>query len=231
MLALKRILEWENNGYETILEAIKEADTTIVATLLNADVDIQEIRDGYCFTPLHIASIFDEDEIVTLLVQGGSNVDAIDIHGDTPLMKACFWKSVNSVKILLRAGCDVNYVNDSTGGDTAVSMTLHMMHDPDDETRSFEILQQLHGAGQGMSGDVEAIVNEFVRPQYKRILSDLLFTNILPKRGPKTLKKLARNAVRQILLANRPGNIYGKVRLMKINDNPVLQSLIIDITE
>lgn len=56
-------------------------------------------------TPLHVASDFGRDEVVSVLVQYGANAKAREEHGKTALHRA---RSAKIVDILLKAGADVD---------------------------------------------------------------------------------------------------------------------------
>ena len=238
MLKLKRILgctlrHVEDNGQSTIFAAINRFDAEMVSTLLYAGVDITSC--DYDQTPLHVAAFSNQEDIVKMLIEGGADINATDNLGNTSVRAACLGKSVECVDLLCKAGCDVNMCDKLSRvnyGQTAVSLTLRFllndMEDTDDEIAAFQILEILHTAGLiTRTIDIEEeVVSKFVHPQFRRILSNLLCTDILPL-GPKTLKVVARNKIREEL-TRYCGNIYAKVCRMGIDDNPMLKSLILE---
>ncbi len=52
-----------------------------------ADIHAKDAKDGQ--TPLHWAAKYSSEEVVTLLVQLGANMEAKDDSGKTPLLCAC----------------------------------------------------------------------------------------------------------------------------------------------
>lgn len=59
-------------------------------------------------TPLHYAAAFGHAEILLALLEKGADKDALDIHGDTPLIRATYNGHLAVVEALLAAGADAN---------------------------------------------------------------------------------------------------------------------------
>ncbi|KAM8739646.1 myotrophin [Acanthopagrus latus] len=56
--------------------------------------------------PLHYASDYGQTDVVEFLISKGANVNAVDKHGLTPLMSACYENHISCVKVLLEKGAD-----------------------------------------------------------------------------------------------------------------------------
>ncbi|CAO3669768.1 unnamed protein product [Umbelopsis ramanniana] len=115
-----------NAGLTAFHVAIHRTHTTTIYALLsrNSDVDYVNIRDGERRTLLHDASIFRDTTMVKLLLDGGANINALDIHGETPLsetileaknnvwhrsyLKDCSFIEV--VTLLIEAGADISNI-------------------------------------------------------------------------------------------------------------------------
>ena len=63
-------------------------------------------------TPLHIALSHIHDQVVTLLLQHGAEVNKANSNGDTPLHRAAIHGRVSVLKLLLQHGASVNTAND-----------------------------------------------------------------------------------------------------------------------
>lgn len=103
-------IEGRNPANDTpLLIAIVENHIEIVKKLLLSNVDINKGIDG--FTPLYLSVNKGYEEIVTLLVNNGADLNLSDnIHGNSPLYMACFWGLENIVITLLQAGAEINKV-------------------------------------------------------------------------------------------------------------------------
>jgi cytohesin len=62
------------------------------------------------------AASFNSAKIITMLINAGSDVNASNGDGMTPLMLAVIWNSSDRVAILLDAGADVNVWGTYAGG-------------------------------------------------------------------------------------------------------------------
>lgn len=90
--------------------------------LLKAGADPNIVAENG-FTPLHEAAENGCSSIVKLLVQNDDCIlDAKDEHGNTPLMRAAYYDYTDIVKILWKAGADLNIQNNS--GQTALIISL-----------------------------------------------------------------------------------------------------------
>jgi ankyrin repeat protein len=95
------------------------------------------------------------EDVITLLVKNGADINARDTNGDTPLLLAAFYQKLSNTKLLIKAGADVNLQDKK--GDTALTTILgcfefRMRFEPHDttkqkEARDFAILDYLLSAG------------------------------------------------------------------------------------
>lgn len=72
-------------------------------------------------TPLHAAAEEDDEEIVKMLIEYGSDVNAVDANNATPLHMAARRRRFKIMKVLLEAGADVSLVDVSQ--DTALHLS------------------------------------------------------------------------------------------------------------
>jgi ankyrin repeat protein len=66
-------------------------------------------------TLLHVAAAYSSPSTVSWLLERGAKVNVQDVNGYTPLTWACLKQRVESVRLLLAAGADVNIVGKFTG--------------------------------------------------------------------------------------------------------------------
>lgn len=78
-----------------------------------------EIRNYEGLSPLHLAVLQGHQDLATLLLNSGADINAMDIKsGLTPLMHAVESNNINMVHFLIENGCDVN--SQSYSGNTAL---------------------------------------------------------------------------------------------------------------
>ncbi len=64
------------------------------------DADVNTPRSNYQ-TPLHLAAVGGDLDIVKLLMDHNARIDALDIHQQTPLHKAAAYNHVDVVDYLI----------------------------------------------------------------------------------------------------------------------------------
>ncbi len=114
--------------HSQMIESIHHGNVTAVINLLNAGVPVDEATsDGT--TPLYLASVQGQTEIVSVLLERGAdpNVESRGESEGTPLCAAASWGHTDIVKELLDHGADPNQVEspDFHGGMTALEWARH----------------------------------------------------------------------------------------------------------
>ena len=119
-------------NYTPLMAAARGSATEVVAFLLASGADVHR-RDKYGHTPLHCAvgspSAASERQraCVQLLLDRGSEIDAIDESGTTPLMSASWFGCLPAVRLLLERGASVSK-RDQRGG-TASDLARERGHE------------------------------------------------------------------------------------------------------
>lgn len=96
----------DSNGRTALHRAVENGHKEIV-TMLVSVTDIN-ISDHAQWTALHCAADKGHDGLIQILLEAGAFVDAIDIHGHTPLLLAASRGNVQAVKILIDAKANVS---------------------------------------------------------------------------------------------------------------------------
>jgi len=105
---------------DALVMACAEGDLEFVQTLVKAGIDINGIgSEG--FTPLMMATSNDEAKVVAYLIEQEVDVNKV-INGWTALIEAADEGALESMKLLIDAGADVNYFY-VLGSPTAITMT------------------------------------------------------------------------------------------------------------
>jgi hypothetical protein len=99
-------------GPTALYFAVTLGNESILRRCIDKGADL-EARDGDLNTALHIAA-FDEDDshMVKALLQAGSNVAVVNEEGLTPLAIAVVHGNLDSVKLLIEFGADINRVDE-----------------------------------------------------------------------------------------------------------------------
>lgn len=87
----------------TFLDKMKK-----VEELINNGCDIN-LKDCYGYTPLIIASMYHNKNMVILLIEKGANVNLVDIDCRTALMYTV--DNYDITKLLIDSGADVNLID------------------------------------------------------------------------------------------------------------------------
>ena len=91
-----------------LVNASKIGDYEKLVELLDQGVDANFRTSKYDTPCLQWASIFGHDSCVSLLLERGANIDALDYHGCSALIEASYRGHLNVVKILIERGADLN---------------------------------------------------------------------------------------------------------------------------
>jgi ankyrin repeat protein len=115
-----------------IWTAASQGDVRAVEELIAAGADINAVlvtgitedTPGYGGTPLHIAALSNQDEVVEVLLENGADIEAkaADSYGSTALHWAAVLGHGRIVELLVLAGADVNAKD--TEGHTPVDAAL-----------------------------------------------------------------------------------------------------------
>ena len=98
----------------------------IVAALLKAGADPNVSEKNLNITPLHIACLRGQEDIVQLLLKAKANINALDRHGNTPLCLAAGYGHKVIVEQLLLAGADIEL--EKNGGFTPLFIAAAKGH-------------------------------------------------------------------------------------------------------
>ena len=98
----------DSNGDYPIHFAVRHKKKEIICVLADhrADIDIRNRR--YQISPLEIAIIGGNKEIVETLVSNGAKINLQDTHGDFPIHKAIYYDNEEIVSILIKHGAIVD---------------------------------------------------------------------------------------------------------------------------
>ncbi|MBT5533613.1 acyltransferase family protein, partial [Candidatus Poribacteria bacterium] len=100
-----------------IWSAAQRGDVDAVEALLDAGTDVDGRHPESGGTPLAIAALFDQTDVVALLLRRGADVDARGGDGATALHAAAFFGRAGAAELLIEAGADLEARNGS--GSTA----------------------------------------------------------------------------------------------------------------
>ena len=114
-------------GKSLLFSAAHAGDRGIVAAMVHAGVDVDyptgaaaETPFGAGWTPLLIAVAEGNEEVVSVLIEGGANVDAKNRLGRTPLMFASDYGFESIARMLLENGANVDETASDENGGTAL---------------------------------------------------------------------------------------------------------------
>jgi ankyrin repeat protein len=110
---LKKLIELGSDvnacyrGKKAIHFAIDYGCTNAVAFLIEHGLHIHA-RDVSGYTPLHLACLNLNEDIIDLLIKAGGDVNEVHpVNGRTPLHSACEYSNAEGIKLLLAAGANV----------------------------------------------------------------------------------------------------------------------------
>jgi ankyrin repeat protein len=98
-----------------IHEPVTNGDINRVEAVLKNKPALANALDASGKTPLHIAVMFDRNEIIELLITLGAHVDSKDRDGRTPFQQAMMVNSYEIAEILMKRGANVDAKNPKTG--------------------------------------------------------------------------------------------------------------------
>lgn len=109
-------------GDTPLIQAANFDNGEVVRVLLEGGADPATVEPGVFFgTAIHRAARNDNANVVQALLEGGVDPDFNpDDIGESPLVVAVFWGSLDSAELLILAGADVTWVSED--GDTLLTM-------------------------------------------------------------------------------------------------------------
>jgi ankyrin repeat protein len=122
MGAIKRLTESgidmnerDKDGRTVLMHAVlaENAESGLVKYLISSGVDVDASDKAQQWTALHFAARDQKPEIVRALIEGGAQIDPVDVFGNTPLWRCVMISSPNEtvVRILLESGADPDKTN------------------------------------------------------------------------------------------------------------------------
>ncbi|NVO11955.1 MAG: ankyrin repeat domain-containing protein [Bacteroidales bacterium] len=219
-------LNGENNINEEIDTFIHHSKANKISELLiNAGADL-DVKDIYGFTPLLVATQFNNLELVKILCKAGANPNLASYDGVTPLMYANSMQYSEVARILFRNGAHVNYYS--------IEGSLYLLPSPDEllvinsDSGKYESVNYLleHGANPNYSNEegVNALMYASDNGSYK--IAKLLIekgadVNIKPNDGNTALFAAVRSnndSIAELLIQNNAKiNIQNKNSLYPLH--------------
>lgn len=97
-----------------IYTAAQAGNTDAIRKILSKDepVDLDKPGSAYKLAPLHLAALFGQAEVVSLLADAGADVNVRSNDGGTPLHAAVFLGHADVVDVLLNHGANPHLIND-----------------------------------------------------------------------------------------------------------------------
>lgn len=137
--------ELDDDLLNDLFNAINAGDLNTVRYIIDNHPEYLEITDLEDNTPLYLAILSNNQNIIAYLLEKGADVTIKDAAGNTPLHYAVMELNFEAVKCLIDLGADVNVKTD--GNDSPLHLAvdlLHQNHNPN----TMKIIQFLvkHGA-------------------------------------------------------------------------------------
>lgn len=107
-------MEAADNSRGELHYAVLDGKFEVVERLLSGGHVVGQ-PDEVGLTPLHFAAQQNRVDIARLLIASGADVNALDMHGNSPLWKSMFsaGEGISVVDLLLEAGSDPFHKNNS----------------------------------------------------------------------------------------------------------------------
>ena len=106
------VKEWKD-GYSLLRTALEKKHSEVAKLLLTSGSNVNGRYKHPCNTPLHLAALNSDIEIVQMLLDRGANIYAKNIHGNTPLHNALKSMEAKIIGMLLNHGANIDAANKS----------------------------------------------------------------------------------------------------------------------
>lgn len=97
----------DSYGYHSLAYAIEGKQVSAVRVLLQAGTDLNTPLEGKSYTPLSLACIWGDTEVISLMIKAGAEVNPEDCHV-SPLHCAAFAGHRDVIDLLMKAGAKIN---------------------------------------------------------------------------------------------------------------------------
>jgi ankyrin repeat protein len=133
---IKYELELNKQGVSLLFNAAKFGDHRLVEAMINAGVNVDysitgitNTQFGAGWTPLMIAVAEGNEEVVSVLIKSGANVNAKNKLGRTSLMFASKYGFYSIAKMLLENNANTDEIPNDKDGWTAIIAAVYEGHD------------------------------------------------------------------------------------------------------
>lgn len=106
LIFLLSACNYQDDPYERFYDAIRKNDIDRVNKIIDSGIDLNP--DGSLWTPLMIATLRSNYQIIDLLLKKGADINKRNRKGQTVLHIAARWKDGDLVRYLIERGADVN---------------------------------------------------------------------------------------------------------------------------
>ena len=132
----------------SIHRSARQGEIEYIIQHIKAGTDVNEINNSNGQIALHYAAIHNHNEIIKILIDSGSNIDAKDNLDMTPLHLAALGGHKKIVKMLINSGALINPIN--LHGKTPIDLAIKQFEIDSLKTKSYkketgELLRQKGG--------------------------------------------------------------------------------------
>jgi len=120
----------------SIHRSARQGEIQYIIQHINSGTDVNEINDSNGQIALHYAAIHNHKEIIKILIDSGSNIDAKDNLYMTPLHLAALGGHKKIVKMLINSGALINLIN--LHGQTPIDLAIKQFEIDSQKTKSFK---------------------------------------------------------------------------------------------